>query len=139
MYKHNLQEFSKIIGRNINFLESKVWSVFKLFHLGVKEKFSTQVIYFSHQSYHTVCVCVCVWVLHAVELALTSDDLISEWHPWCLVLHRLLSSCRLTPMASFMESLHLIYALFFFSCYLLLFPAVLSFSNKTCLLRMYSK
>lgn len=38
--KHNLLEFSKISGRNTNFLESKVQLEFKSFHLEIKEKYS---------------------------------------------------------------------------------------------------
>ena len=48
--------------------------------------------------------CVCV---RAVEWAPTPGEPVTEGRPQCPVLRSLLSSCRLRPMDSFTESVHL--------------------------------
>lgn len=50
----------------------------------------------------------------------------------------LLSSSKLMPVSSFMESIHLI-LVFLFSCCLLFFPALIIFSKKPWLLRIRPK
>lgn len=68
-----------------------------------------------------------VCVLNVVELPLTPGDPMNKRYPRYPVFISLLCSCSFLPMASFMESIHVIFGPPLFLLAFCFFPALLSF------------